>query len=305
MSSTSAPVGSHLGGHSIIWNGIVGHTFLLFFLIVLLFLPISFLHTGSWANPVFQEEPRSKWEETVEVFWDYVTRIGNAADDVTTQIKSSQISKELDGLITDTMAEVEAYTDDLRSKLGPYAQEVQQRLTAEVSTLSGKLRGDMEETKSKVVQYTNDARVMIDHNLDVLRSQLGLYMRKLKKRLSKDAEDLRRKMAAYTEEVRASTGEKVDAVRQSLQPYLSKIREKGQERFQALQQAVGEQGKMVHEQLSSRAQELHDHLRDKAEEVKGSFDQFAEKMNQWFAPYLQDISNQVQALTEKFNNLQS
>lgn len=51
---------------------------------------------GCWANPLFQDEDRSKWEEAVEVFWDSVTKVGDAANDATTQIKTSQLSKELE-----------------------------------------------------------------------------------------------------------------------------------------------------------------------------------------------------------------
>lgn len=57
---------------------------------------LSLIHAGSLANPVPEEGTKSKWEETVDVFRDVVTRIGDAADDATAQIKSSQLSKELE-----------------------------------------------------------------------------------------------------------------------------------------------------------------------------------------------------------------
>ncbi|TFJ97218.1 SWI/SNF-related matrix-associated actin-dependent regulator of chromatin subfamily A-like protein 1 [Platysternon megacephalum] len=257
------------------------------------------LLAGCQANPLVQDEPKTKWEEAVNVFWNYLSKVGHAADNVTAQIKSSQLSKELDGLITDSMAEVEVYREGLQARFGPYTQAAQQRLGSEVAALTGKLRADMEEAKGRVVQYTGDVRLMFDQNLEEVRARVAMYLRKLRKRLGKDTEELRRKMAAYAGEVQAHTDQQVDAVRQGLQPLIVSIRDKGQQHLEALSQAMGEQSQKVRDSLGTRAQELHGHLQEKAEEVRSSLDQAAEQVRQWFAPFLQDVRAQLQALAEK------
>ncbi|XP_026571198.1 apolipoprotein E [Pseudonaja textilis] len=259
------------------------------------------LLSASWANPFFQDEPKSKWEETMDVFWGYVTKAASVADDITAQIRGSQLNKELDGLITDTIGEVEIYTEDLRSKFGPYTQELQERLVTEVSALTGKLRNDMEETKAKLLQYSRDTQLVIDHNVDNVKSQFNLLLRKMKKRLTKDAEELRQKLRAYTEEMRTNAEEKVSSVRQNLEPYFSNVREKGQQRIQALQQAIGEQGRMVQEQLNSRVQELKKQFQERLQEVKNAFDQAVDKLRQLVNPILEDIGVQAETGVEEIN----
>lgn len=54
-------------------------------------------HTACQADVQDVEtKVKAKWEETVEVFREYVNRLSLATDDITEQITSSQMGKEME-----------------------------------------------------------------------------------------------------------------------------------------------------------------------------------------------------------------
>uniref|UniRef100_A0A8C4WMN8 Apolipoprotein E n=1 Tax=Gopherus evgoodei TaxID=1825980 RepID=A0A8C4WMN8_9SAUR len=216
-------------------------------------LPANSAPPGCQANPIVQDEPKTKWEEAVTVFWNYLSKVGHAAENVTAQIKSSQLSKELDGLITDTMAEVEVYREQLRTQFGPYAQEAQQRLGSEVAALTGKLRADMEEAKGRL-------------NLEEVRARVGMYLRKLRKRLGKDAEELRRKMAAYAGE---AMGEQSQKVRDSLGTRAQELHGHLQEKAEEVQSSLDQAAEQVRQWFAPFLQDVRAQLQTMVEKLQG------------------------------------
>ncbi|MGH0189459.1 UNVERIFIED_CONTAM: hypothetical protein FKN15_035876 [Acipenser sinensis] len=154
---------------------------------------VDFSSTGTHARAVPKSELQGKWEESVDKFWEYVNKVATTADDFVDQIKGSQVSKELDGLITDTMGELNIYADDLQNKLAPFTQDAAAKFGRDVAALRGKLQGDMDEVKGKMAQYAEELRLMVGQNAEEVRSRISMYTRKLKKRLNKDTEELRRR----------------------------------------------------------------------------------------------------------------
>uniref|UniRef100_A0A8D2Q3V6 Uncharacterized protein n=1 Tax=Varanus komodoensis TaxID=61221 RepID=A0A8D2Q3V6_VARKO len=182
------------------------------------------------------------------------------------------------GLITDTMADLDRYTENFRSNIGPHIQELQDNMKVELRSILDKLQADLKMIKDKYVQYKNEAGVMINHNVDTVQSQMNLLCRKMKKRISKDVTELQNKMAEYASEVRARMDERVEAVRQSLEPYLSSFQNKRQQHYQ-----------------------LHGQFREKAEEVQSSLSQVAESTRQWLSlPFLSSFQSGNCATVQKY-----
>nr|XP_015191895.1 PREDICTED: apolipoprotein Eb-like [Lepisosteus oculatus] len=128
----------------------------------------------------------------VDQFWQYVADVNTKMDGVVDNLKSSQLTRELDGLIRDTMAELSVYSDDLQNKLAPYTKDAGERFARDFAVLRDRLHADMLGARNKAAQYSEEMRVMMEQNVDDVRNRLNLYTRKLKKRLGKDTEEIRR-----------------------------------------------------------------------------------------------------------------
>lgn len=62
-------------------------------------MKLTFWHlfAGCNARVLFQADaPQPKWEEMVESFWTYVAELNTQADGVVQNIKTSQLSRELE-----------------------------------------------------------------------------------------------------------------------------------------------------------------------------------------------------------------
>ncbi|XP_064359587.1 apolipoprotein E [Dromaius novaehollandiae] len=191
------------------------------------------------------EEPRAGWEAAVDSFWEYVAQLGQAVENGTARVKSSEIGRQLDGLIAETMEELEAQVAELQAKLGP-SGEAGAGLRRDVEELGGRLRAELVEARGRAAQYGAEARAVLQQGAEDLRSRLAAYARKLRKRLAKDAEELRSRLAAAAGEVRARAA----ALHEGL-PVL-----RAPPRLAALGQALGEQGRRVQRGLREAVQEL-------------------------------------------------
>ncbi|KAG2470537.1 APOEB protein, partial [Polypterus senegalus] len=244
------------------------------------------------------DEPKSKWEESVDNFWQYVSKIGTGADDIVGQIKSSQLSRELDGLITDTMAELNLYTDDLKNKIAPYTQSMASQFGDDIVGMKDKLHLDMTDVKNKMVQYSEELRLMVDQNVEEVKSKMNIYMRKLKKKLSKDSEDLRRKFTTYAEDLRTRTSQNMEAMRDRFEPYTSDIKEKTQQKLDSLQQIFTDQAKSIRDRFNGKATEFKSDFEQKAKEVQGLMQDKAEELRNWFEPYINNLRQQFDTMLE-------
>merc|ERR1712035_250501 len=62
--------------------------------------------SGCHARSVPQDEWKNPWEVTVDKFNDYLTDLNTRAEEMVHEVRSSQISRELDTLIQDSMSEL-------------------------------------------------------------------------------------------------------------------------------------------------------------------------------------------------------
>lgn len=96
-------------------------------------------------------------------------------------------------LITDTMAELKVYRENIEAKLGPYATtDASEQLKQELDLLTSKLQTDMHEAKERATQYLQELKTMMVQNSDDVKNRIQTYIRKLKKRLGKDTDEIRK-----------------------------------------------------------------------------------------------------------------
>merc|ERR1711962_1418898 len=104
--------------------------------------------TGCNARAVIQTDVTpNRWEDTVNRFWQYVSDLNQQADGVVQNLKASQLTRELDTLISDTMAELTAYKDEIQTKVSPIADTSASKLSEDLQLLANKLQKDMLDAK--------------------------------------------------------------------------------------------------------------------------------------------------------------
>lgn len=95
-------------------------------------------------------------------------------------------------LITDTMAELKTYKDDIQTKLSPFATASTSQLTTDMQLLASRLQKDMLDAKERSGTYLAELKTMAQTNSGDVRGRIDAYTNKLRKRLAKDTEDIRK-----------------------------------------------------------------------------------------------------------------
>lgn len=96
-------------------------------------------------------------------------------------------------LITDAVAELKVYRENVEAKLSPYAtKETSEQLKQELDLLTSKLQNDMHDAKERATQYLQELKTLMVQNSDDVRNRIQSYTRKLKKRLGKDIDEIRK-----------------------------------------------------------------------------------------------------------------
>ncbi|XP_072530551.1 apolipoprotein Ea [Salminus brasiliensis] len=253
------------------------------FLAVILALSVF---SGCHGRFLFQDEPKARWEETVDQFWEYVADLSSKAEGMRDNIKSTQLGRELDTLISDSMAELQMYSDDMQSKFGPYAQETAERFQGDLKLLMNKLQTHMEEAKDRVTEYGQELQTMVEQNADDVKNRVNSYVRKLKKRLSKDTQEINKKMATYFEEVQSRTAQGVEDVRERLAPYFDVVRQNAEGKFTTLTELLKTQAEDMKEKLEAQLEELRNRIEKTNENLRATIQ---DKIN-WF----QQLTTQIQ-----------
>uniref|UniRef100_A0A8C5G910 Apolipoprotein Eb-like n=1 Tax=Gouania willdenowi TaxID=441366 RepID=A0A8C5G910_GOUWI len=220
--------------------------------------------TGCNARAVRQASPvPNPWEETVDRFWQTVTNLNQKADGVIQDLKASQLSRELDTLITDTMAELTVYKDDIQTKLTPFTEASVGKLSQDLTLLFEKLRRDMVDAKDRNVVYLGELKSMLEHNSDDVHGRITTYSNKLRKRLTKDTEEIRETVSTYLGELQSRTSQNLHNVREGVEPYVKQAGDTG------LGQQLETQAEGIKTQLESTAEEIRTSLEGKIDELTG------------------------------------
>uniref|UniRef100_H3CLP5 Apolipoprotein Ea n=1 Tax=Tetraodon nigroviridis TaxID=99883 RepID=H3CLP5_TETNG len=146
------------------------------------------LFAGSYARSV-PPNP-DQWQVTVNRFWQYITDLNQQTDGVVKHLKTHQISRELDTLITDAMAELTKYREDIQTKLAPFTDSSSGLLTQDMQLLFNRLQKDMTEAKDRSTEYLQELKSLMEQNSDDARQRMSTYTGKLRKRLDKDTKEI-------------------------------------------------------------------------------------------------------------------
>ncbi|KAG7325662.1 hypothetical protein KOW79_010587 [Hemibagrus wyckioides] len=215
--------------------------------------------SGCQGRFLVQDEPKSHWEEMVDKFWEYVNSVSSAAENMKKSIQETQLGRELDTLISDSMAELQMYTDDVQSKLAPYAEEMAQKVQNDLQLLSNKLRVHMEEAKDRITEYNQELQTMVEQNADEIKNKVNTYIRKLKKRLNKDTQEIKKRIETYVEEVQARASQHAENMNERLKSYFEVVRQNAEDKLNTLKDLVKDQVEQLMEKWEN--------IKEQAEEV--------------------------------------
>lgn len=95
-------------------------------------------------------------------------------------------------LITDTMAELAKYRDDVQTKMMPLTETSAGLMSQDLQLLINRLQRDMLDAKERSADYLGELKTMMEQNSDDVRSRINTYSNKLRKRLNKDTEEIRK-----------------------------------------------------------------------------------------------------------------
>ncbi|XP_041708329.1 apolipoprotein Eb [Coregonus clupeaformis] len=256
--------------------------------------------SGCHARAVRQAEaPQNRWEENVERFWTYVSELNSRADGLVDNLKASQLSRELDTLITDTVAELTVYREDIQTKLGPYAQDTAGLLGQDLQLLTTKLQTDMVDAKERSTQYLGELKTMIEQNADDVHNRGNTYIRKLKKRLNKDTEEIRNTVATYLGEIQSRTSQNMDLVKERVEPYVSQAHDTAAERLGSFTDLLKNQAQDLSQQVSTQAEGMREQLEATAEDLRTTLEGKIDELSSLIAPYAAKIREQLQTIMDK------
>uniref|UniRef100_A0AAQ5ZX06 Apolipoprotein Eb n=1 Tax=Amphiprion ocellaris TaxID=80972 RepID=A0AAQ5ZX06_AMPOC len=254
--------------------------------------------TGCNGRAVRQADATAdRWEETVDRFWQYISDLNQKADGVVENLKASQISRELDTLITDTMADLTTYKDSLQTNLAPYTQTDQ--LSQDLQLLVNKLQKDMLDAKERSTEYLGELKTMMDQNTDDVRNRLSIYANKLRKRLNKDTEEIRTAVATYLGEVQSRTSQNLEAVRGFVEPHVQQASDSATKRLSDISTLLKTQAEGLGQQLEAQAEGIKTQLEATAQELRTSLEGKIDELAELLSPYAKNIREQVDNIMEK------
>ncbi|XP_006901323.1 PREDICTED: apolipoprotein E [Elephantulus edwardii] len=257
------------------------------------------------------------WEQAMGRFWDYLRWVQSLSGEVQEELLSTQVIQELTTLMDETMKELSAYKAELKTQLGPVAEQTRVRLAKELQAAQDRLAADMEDVRNRLVQYRSEAQTVLGQSAEEMRARLASHLRKTRKRLVRDFEDLQKRLAVYRNGALEGAERSVNAFREHVGPLLEKGRTRaatvGTLAGQPLReraQAWGQQLRGRLEEVGSRARDRFDELQEQMEEVRLKVEEQAtqmrlqvealqDRLKNWFQPLAEDIKSQWASLVEK------
>jgi len=239
------------------------------------------------------------WEKTVDRFYEYIDGLNEKAGGVVETIKASQLSRELDTLITDTMAELTVYKDSMQEKLGPYTDVSTTQMSQDLQLLFNKLQNDMFDAKERSTEYLGELKTMVEQNADDVRNRVNIYTNKLKKRLDKDTEEIRSTMETYMGEFQSRTSQNLETVRGHVEPYVQQATGTASEKLGAISELLKTQAEGLGQQLETQADVLKTQLEDTAQNLRTSLEGKIDELTDLFSPYATKFREQIEGIVEK------
>jgi len=256
--------------------------------------------TGCNARAVIQTDVTpNRWEDTVNRFWQYVSDLNQQADGVVQNLKASQLTRELDTLISDTMAELTAYKDEIQTKVSPIADTSASKLSEDLQLLANKLQKDMLDAKERSTVYLGELKTMMEQNTDDVRGRISTYTHKLKKRLNKDTEEIHNTVATYLGELHSRTSQNLDTVKEHVEPYINQASDTATKKLSDMSVILRSRAEGLGQQLETEAEGLKTQLEATAQDLRTSLEGKIDELTELFSPYATQIREQVENIMDK------
>ncbi|TWW53431.1 Apolipoprotein Eb [Takifugu flavidus] len=240
------------------------------------------------------------WQGVVNRFWQYITDLSQQSDDVVKTLKTHQISRELDTLITDTMAELTKYKDEVQSRVAPYTESSSGQLSQDMQLLFNKLQKDMTDAKVRSTDYLGELKALMEQNSDDVRDRMSTYTNKLKKRLNKDAEQIHNTIATYMGEIQLRTSQNLENMRGQFEPYLQQGGDTASKKMADLSTVLGSQAESLGQQLETQVEDLKTRLEVTAQELRTSLEGKMDELKDLLSPYATQIRENFESMVDKF-----
>ncbi|XP_068611536.1 apolipoprotein Eb [Brachionichthys hirsutus] len=255
--------------------------------------------TGCNARAVSQPDASPNWENTVNRFWRYIADLNTQGDGVMQSLKVSHFSRELDTLITDTMAELTTYRDDIQNKLSPYTDSTTSQMSQDLQLLANRLQKDMLDAKERSVGYLGEVKAMVAQNNDDIQQRISTYTTKLRKRLNKDTEEIRTGISTYLGEIQSRASQNLDAARVKFEPYIDEASDSTMKKLGDLSTIMKDQTEGLGQQLEIQAEGLRTQLEAAAEELRTSLDGKFQELTKVLTPLADQIREKFEDIVEK------
>ncbi|XP_029959175.1 apolipoprotein Eb [Salarias fasciatus] len=245
------------------------------------------------------------WVGSVEAFSRYMSEMSQKTDGVLVTMKDSQLRRELETLISDTMAELEVYRDDIQNKLAPFTQTSASQMTEDMTLLFDKLQRDMIEAKDRQLEYLGEFKGMVETNTDDIRNKITTFTNKLSKRLRKDASEIRETASIYMGEIQSRASQNLQSVRDQVEPYVQQVGDSGSKKLSDISALLQSQTEGLGEQLQAQAEGLKTQLEATAQELRTSLEGKLEELTQMLSPMAAKLREQVETMVEKVTDVAS
>lgn len=262
--------------------------------------------TGCNARAVRQaDDTADRWMGTVDTFWRSISELNQKADGVLVTMKDSQLRRELDTLITDTMAELQVYKDDIQNKLAPFTQTSADQMSQDMTLLFKKLQNDMIEAKERHIEYLGELKAMVETNTDNVRDRFTSYSNKLRKRLNKDASEIRETAGIYMGEIQSRASQNLQTMREAVEPYVQQVGENGSKKLSDISSFLKSQSDGLGEQLQAQAEGIKTQLEATAQELRTSLEGKIDELTELLSPLATKLREQVETIVDKVTDTTS
>uniref|UniRef100_A0A8C6KCM0 Apolipoprotein Eb n=1 Tax=Nothobranchius furzeri TaxID=105023 RepID=A0A8C6KCM0_NOTFU len=250
--------------------------------------------TGCNARSVRQADTTlARFEDSVERFWQYISELNQKADGFVDNLKSSQLTRELDTLISDTMGELTTYRDEIQTKLAPYTASSTNQMSLDLQLLANKLQTDMNDAKERTNEYLRELQTMMQQNADDVKNRINTYTNKLRRRLNKDTTEIKDTVATYMTEIHSRTSQNLETVKGNVEPYVQQASDVANQKLRDISTRLETQAEALKTQLEASLKDLSTSMDGKLEEITELFAPYATKLREQF----EDIMDKDERVT--------
>uniref|UniRef100_A0A3P8SDB8 Apolipoprotein A-IV a n=2 Tax=Amphiprion percula TaxID=161767 RepID=A0A3P8SDB8_AMPPE len=241
--------------------------------------------SGCHANLFYADAPKPQLEVLSDVFWDYIAKATQTADDTLQMIRKSPIGQEVNARLTESADIASKYAVTLQKQLPPAAHDLMTKITTEADLLKNALTQELSSVRDKLEPYTEDMKTQIQQRVEQLKQDLAPYADTL------DSEALRTTLMQRSEELKTNLEQSVKDLQAQLGPYTDDLKQKVDRHLQDFQKSVATMTEKVHVEVSQRANLVKQMVAPYAEDLKEKLD-----------PYAQDLQAQLMSLYQSFVN---